>query len=232
MEYRVHCRDVANPCPDHCRQHALSDQYAEFHVDCDHEHSLTCENCKTLKSVLSSFSTQVQSPEMNFYSEEQKDDILYDISQATEMILQWKAHILRSENQDLAKTELIKSLPNDAILVLMDWAMKFTQLKYREKQSEWFGKRGVSWHVSCVISRSGTTNCLQIASYVHLIDSCEQDWYAVCAILTNLFETIKGTQPHITKAYLRSDGAGCYHNNNLIVGVNDLGNQIGIKVIR
>ena len=55
------------------------------------------------------------------------------------MILQWKAHILRSENQDIAKTELIKSLPSDAILVLMDWAMKFTQLKYKEKQSEWFG---------------------------------------------------------------------------------------------
>ncbi len=32
-EYRVHYRDVANPCPDHCRQHALSDKYAEFQVD-------------------------------------------------------------------------------------------------------------------------------------------------------------------------------------------------------
>jgi hypothetical protein len=69
-EYRVHCRDVANPCPDHCRQHALSDKYAEFQVDCDHEHSLTCDNCEALKSVLSSFSTQVQSPEMSFYSDE------------------------------------------------------------------------------------------------------------------------------------------------------------------
>ena len=138
------------------------------------------------------------------------------------MILQWKAHILRSENLDIAKTELIKSLPSDAILVLMDWAMKFTQLKYRQKQSEWFGKRGISWHVSC----------LEIATYVHLIDNCEQDWYAVCAILTNLIETIKGTQPHITKAYLRSDGAGCYHNNNLIAAANNFGNQIGVQVVR
>ena len=231
-EYRVHCRDVANPCPDHCRQHALSDKYAEFQVDCDHEHSLTCDNCEALKSALSSFSTQVQSPEMSFYSDEQKDDILYDIRQAIDMILQWKAHILRSENQDIAKTELIKSLPSDAVLVLMDWAMKFTQLKYREKQSEWFGKRGISWHVSCVITRSGTASCLETATYVHLIDNCEQDWYAVCAILTNLLETIKGTQPHITKAYLRSDGAGCYHNNNLIAAVNNFGNQIGVQVVR
>ena len=231
-EYQVHCRDAANPCPDHCRQHALSDQYAELQVNCDHEHSLVCESCEALKSVLSSFSTQAQSPEMSFYSEEQKDDILYDIRQATDMILQWKAHILRSENQDIAKTKLIKSLPSDTILILMDWAMKFTQLKYREKQSEWFGKRGMSWHVSCVISRSVTANCHQISSYVNLIDNCEQDWYAVCAILTNLLETIKGTQLHITKAYLRSDGAGCYHNNNLTAAVRNLGSQIGIQVIR
>ena len=46
---------------------------------------------------------------MNFYSEERKDDILYDIRQAIDMILQWKAHILRSENQDVAKTELINT---------------------------------------------------------------------------------------------------------------------------
>ena len=81
-EYRAHCRDVDNPCPDHCRQHALSDQYAEFQVNCDHEHSLTCDSCEALKSVLSSFSTQFQSPEMRFYSEEQKDDILYDIRES------------------------------------------------------------------------------------------------------------------------------------------------------
>ena len=134
-EYRVHCRDAANPCPDHCRQHALSDQYAEFQVNCDHEHSLVCESCEALKSVLSSFSTQVQSPEISFYSEEQKDDILYDIRQAISMILQWKAHILRSENQDIAKTELIKSLPSDAILVLMDWAINSLNLNIEKNKA-------------------------------------------------------------------------------------------------
>ena len=30
----------------------------------------------------------------------------------------------------------------------MDWAMKFLQLRYREKQSDWYGNRGLSWHVS------------------------------------------------------------------------------------
>ena len=68
--------------------------------------------------------------------------------QAQNSILQWKAHILRAANQDRAKTDAVKSLQCDTILVVMDWAMKFTHMKYREKQSEWFGKRGMNWHIS------------------------------------------------------------------------------------
>lgn len=134
-EFRAHCRDVANRCPDQCRQHALSDTCKDFQVACEHEHSLTCDSCEALKNVLVSFSTQAQSSEMSFYSIEQKYDLLYDIRKAIDMILQWKAHVLRAENQDMAKKELIKSLPSDAILVLVDWAMKFTQLKYRENKA-------------------------------------------------------------------------------------------------
>ena len=77
----------------------------------------------------------------------------------------------------------------------MDWAMKFLQLKYREKQSEWFGKRGINWHVSCVITRNAADNGLEIATYVHLFDSCSQDWYTVCAILEHLLNIIKGNKP-------------------------------------
>ena len=31
-------------------------------------------------------------------------------------------------------------------VTIMDWAMKFLQLKYREKQSDWYGKRDLSLH--------------------------------------------------------------------------------------
>lgn len=114
----------------------------------------------------------------------------------------------------------------------MDWAMKFLQLKYREKQSEWFGKRGINWHVSCVIKRNAADNGLEIATYVHLFDSCSQDWYTVCAILEHLLNIIKGNKPHVNQIFLRSDGAGCYHNNNLIAAVFAVIVQVGIKVMR
>ena len=89
-----------------------------------------------------------ESHDVQFYSTDQHEDLLYDAVQAQNSILQWKAHILRAANQDRAKTDAVKSLQCDTILVVMDWAMKFTHMKYREKQSDWFGKHGMNWHIS------------------------------------------------------------------------------------
>lgn len=231
-DYRAHCREDNSSCPDHCRRYALSDpQSSHFQASCDQEHTEECDQCESLKNTMLSVLLEIESPDISFYSTEQKEDLLHDASQAQDMVLQWKAHILRAENQDQAKVDALKTLASDSILVVMDWAMKLNQMKYREKQSEWFGKRGMSWHVSCIVSRPVGEQG-EIVSYVHLLDSCAQDWYAVCAILTHLLKIVKADRPHISKAYLRSDGAGCYFNNNLIAAVSQFGEQVGIRVIR
>nr|XP_058964126.1 probable E3 ubiquitin-protein ligase bre1 [Pocillopora verrucosa] len=99
----------------------------------------------------------------------------------------------------------------------MDWAMKFLQLKYREKRSDLFGKRGSSWHISTVITRNpNLEGRLELRSYAHLFDTCQQDWFAVCSIIESTLIEIKTEKPHITWVYLRSDKAGYYHNNSLI----------------
>ena len=232
-EYRAHCREAESTCPDHCKRYALSDsQKTEFQAFCNHEHDTECPQCEALKTTLSSIMTRIPSPSTHLYGETQKEDLLYDAKNATDMVLQWKAHILRAENQNQAKHDVLSSLDDNTVLVMMDWAMKFIQMKYREKQSEWYGKRGMNWHVSCIISTSDTGQDLEIASYVHLFNSCAQDWYAVLAILNHLLTTVKGAQPQITRAYLRSDGAGCYHNNNLIVAVSEISKRLGIQVLR
>ena len=63
----------------------------------------------------------------------------------------------------------------------MDWAMKFNQLRYREKQSDWYGKSGLSLHISTVIcSDPEKAGSLELQSCAHLFDACQQDWFAVC----------------------------------------------------
>ena len=149
-----------------------------------------------------------------------------DFKLAKADILHWKAHVVRSVNQEAAKQDQLKMIsvnPNCA-LIIMDWAMKFPQLRYREKQSDWFGKRGLSWHISTVITGDlDISGKLEMQSYAHLFDACQKDWFAVCSILENTLGEFKAKKPHITQVYLRSDEAGCYHNNSLITAARSVG---------
>ena len=110
--------------------------------------------------------------------------------------------------------------------------MKFLQLRYRE-QSDWFGKRGLSWHISTVITGDlDVSGKLEMQSYSHLFDACQQDWVAVCSILENTLGELKAEKPHITQVYLRSNEAGCYHNNSLIAAARNVGERVGVDVCR
>ena len=134
--------------------------------------------------------------------------LIYDFECPQNDIFQWKAHILRSIHQDQAKQDLLKQKDLNTALLVMDWAMKFLQLKYQEKQSDWFGKRGLSWHVSTIISVNGNSGDLEIRTYAHLLDTCKQDWFAVLSIIEDTLKRLKCEQPQIKKVQLRSDEAG------------------------
>ena len=108
--------------------------------------------------------------------------------------------------------------------------MKFLQLRYREEQSDCYGKRGLSWHVSSVVSRDDLTKKWQVTTYAHLFDQCTQDWYSVASIIEHLLTHLKAKHPSIESVYFRSDEAGCYHNNLLVAAVRDIGERVGITV--
>ena len=86
----------------------------------------------------------------NFENEDDKDAVFL-VQRAREAITAWKAHQLRSINQDRARLEVLASLDATGVLIVQDFAMTFTlcmPAQYREEQSDFFGKRGLSWHVS------------------------------------------------------------------------------------
>ncbi|KAK3713304.1 hypothetical protein QZH41_000682 [Actinostola sp. cb2023] len=231
-EYQSHCQDDESQCPDHCRKFGLSDPIdPDFQEHCTHQHTLRCSQCDDIASCLHKIQQIVKVDKtMNFYSKEQQDDLLYDIEKATESIFQWKAHIMRSVNQECAKQDVLTKLTDQSsCLIVMDWAMKFLQLRYREKQSDWYGKRGLSWHISSVISR-GQSDTIEVISYAHLFDQCTQDWYAVVSIIEDLLTQLKARNPLLQKVCLRSDEAGCYHNSSLIAAVRDVAKRVGVQV--
>ena len=233
-EYPVHCRDgQPSTCADHCRNFALSDNSDEaFKAQCDHAHDTVCEKCEALQSVLREIEKQIRSKSIVFYNKDHQEDMLYDFAKAKNNILNWKAHILRSCNQEKAKQDLLQNLETSEAIIVMDWAMKFQQMKFREKQEEWFGKRGLSWHISSVVFKDSNSEEVEVESYAHLFDSCTQDWYAVVSILEDLLVKLKSSNPLICQVYLRSDEAGCYHNNSLVAALSSIGERTGITVKR
>ena len=65
----------------------------------------------------------------------------------------WKAHIFRAAHQDTAKSAVIENLANNKVLNIMDWAMKFLPIGYRETQRNWIGKKGKSWRVFVAVKK-------------------------------------------------------------------------------
>ena len=133
-EYRVHCRDEDSHCADHCRKFALSDPVDEdFKHQCLHDHLSKCDSCEELKTVLQSVEGKINELCSSMYSKEQHDNLLYDFGKSVNFINKWKCHILRCENQENAKQSFIQNLTEDSVFIVMDWAMKFSQRRFREK---------------------------------------------------------------------------------------------------
>ena len=230
-DYKVHCQENESPCADHCGAFALSDSVDEaFQVKCSHQHTMSCENCENLKSTLEEIRKKLQETHHFSYTKDIKEELVHDFEEACEHIQKWKSHIVRSINQERAKQNVLDNLDESSVLIVADWAMKFEQTRFGEKQSDWYGKRGLSWHVSSVISKGSSSDTVVVTTYAHLFNSCTQDWFAVASVIANLLLTIKSNFPRVNKANLRSDEAGCYHNNLFIASLADIGKGVGISV--
>ncbi|KAL9961697.1 hypothetical protein ACROYT_G030694 [Oculina patagonica] len=108
--------------------------------------------------------------------------------------------------------------------------MKVLPLHFREKSAEFYGKRGINWHVTAVIRK--TQECsLSVDVFVHVYDSCDQNQITVASITQNTLFTLKELYPELTGVYLRSDNAGCYHGGYLLTSLPSIGHETGIRVI-
>jgi hypothetical protein len=132
-------------------------------------------------------------------------------------------------------------------------------MHYREPQSEYFGKKGISWHIAVVSTRHtnssdddddedeissvsdededkypDSVDKLQFNHnvFVHVFDQVVQDSEAVLAILEDILYKIKLNNPSIQQAFIRSDNAGCYHSAQSILSMPTLSKKTGIKIER
>ena len=107
--------------------------------------------------------------------------------------------------------------------------MKFIPRKYRENQTDWFGKRGISWHVT-VAMRKHAGKTLQILTLVHVLQRSSQDSLYVLAIIDDVIKKLKCTMPELKSLSFREDNAGCYHSAATILGVRQFSIKHNVSV--
>ena len=214
--------------PDHCRQYALSfPDDSDYISPCDHEHNDRCDRCDLLPSVV----RELYSVMENLDATAEKDEMTYVVEQAVIKIDAWKAHLIRSSNQDLARLDILQNLGPKSALLTLDWAMKFLPRKFREAQRDWFAKRGISWHITVAITKS-KEGTMQLLSFVHVFEKCSQESDTVLAIIDDVFSQLKSIAPEVTTVFLRQDNAGCYHSASVLLSVQRIANKNEITLSR
>jgi hypothetical protein len=200
----------------------------DYRKKCGHRHGIVCESCHVLASTLTDIQTKATTA--NFSTTDDRDEVAYMKNSSKLAIESWQCHIIRCVNQDQARIDVLELLDNDTILVINDWAMKFIPLKYRESQADWYGKRGISWHISVVHYRINKVTHWQ--AFIHIIQSCSQDSYVVVAIMQDVLATLKSECPQINNVYFHHDNAGCYHSAHTILSCPAIAKSVGMKIVR
>ena len=124
----------------HCSNSCTRKRWNHLTSSNRHTSALT-RNAKTREQFIGLRSTdqtcvKSESQSISFYGKGYQEDIIYDFLQAKTHIFDWKALILCSENQDLAKQDVLRSLDATSALIIMDLAMKSQCQTFREKQSD------------------------------------------------------------------------------------------------
>lgn len=221
---QVHITEKSNTA-DHCLGFALSDpKDNDFQKYCDHTHDECCQSCEELRSTLNLIERTVKA------LPEQDDDLLFNFNQAAQAIYSWKAHLLRSVQQDKARTDILSILDEESVFITQDWAMKFLPQKYRETQADWFGKRGISWHITVVVSK--VEGVLQHQTLIHVVQNSTQETDTVTWIMEHVLSTLKKEHPEIKVAYFRQDNAGCYHSVAMLSSCPQISLSTGIHIKR
>lgn len=138
----MHVDDEAT-IADHGMSYAMSDPSDScFQQKCQHTHGAHCFQCEELGTFLDEIQVAVE--EASFHTKNDHDEATYLVKHSRDIIHPWKAHQLRTVRQDRSRLKILRELDSGLVFITQDWAMKFLPRKYRESQSDWFGKRSIS----------------------------------------------------------------------------------------
>ena len=219
-----HCSDDAD-CITHCTTFGLSDcKCVEHYSNCNHAHTVHCPDCINIIVTLDEISQKIQ----KITDKDIQREVRFDFENASEHITEWSRHNLRAARQDAEKKTIISQMDKDEAFCTFDWGQKILPQKYREPQSTYFGKKGMSVLVGSFVWKDQAPRLARAAitttdlpphtysteSYIVAITDAAQtevDTLSAGEIITKQFKT---DHPHITKLHKRTDNAGNFSSHS------------------
>ena len=71
--------------------------------------------------------------------------------------------------------------------------MKYLLMKYRESQTDWFGKHSIPWHISVAFRE--ISDQFQMLTFVHIFQTCRQNSCTVLAVTADVIKQLKTIIP-------------------------------------
>ena len=121
---------------------------------------------------------------------------------------------LKLKKNEALKTHLLRFINQDEAL--------------HESQTDWFGKRGISWHITTATRMY--EGQLQLLSLVHLFESCYQDSNTVLAVIDDELKQLKETMRKVDRVHFRQDNAGCYHSASTLLAIQQVAKSHDISI--
>ena len=167
------------------------------------------------------------------------------LDECKEKLFLYQGHRIRVANQRVAIDNILKDLEDNQGYIVMDFKMKFEAMYYREKTTNFYGKKGSSWHGSMVYSRytaeqitkHGETSQhpLQphhIVYYDHISSGDSmQDNGAVASYFEATCIRLRKDFPHINEIYVQTDNARCYKAPELIFALQLIAHSHCLKIL-
>ena len=126
---------------DHCRLFALSDpKELAFQAQCGHHHDDTCDRNDQLMSSLSEIESAMIAQTYNLLPEV-KEELSFTVKQAKTNIYAWRAHIVCSSNQDAARIDILESLEESSVLVILGYEIFAEKIPRKPNRLVW-----QTWH--------------------------------------------------------------------------------------
>ncbi len=202
----------------------------------------TCDVCSLPQRALEYFKGAVN---------ENHHAILND---ATDKLLLYWGHRVRVRNQRSRIDAIMDSLASHEGMIVMDFKMKFESVYFREKTTEFYGKKGLSWHGALLYTRytheeqtsaairqemapSGSRDKHDLLDYhITYFDhissgDSKQDHVAVWAYFDAVLRKMRECLPHVKAIYVQSDNARCYKKGTLLLGMYKTAKAYGIKIL-